>query len=68
MNLYPKTFILLALIFTFAHASNEVIVGEITHVRDGDTFEIENIPIRLAALDCPENNTPAFGQIRYKDR
>ena len=58
MNLYPKTFISLALIFTFAHASNEVIVGEITHVRDGDTFEIENIPIRLAALDCPENNTP----------
>ena len=59
MNLYPKTFISLILIFTFAHASNEVIVGEITHVRDGDTFEIENIPIRLAALDCPENNTPA---------
>ena len=59
MNLYPKTFISLVLIFTFAHASDEVIVGEITHVRDGDTFEIENIPIRLAALDCPENNTPA---------
>ena len=58
MNLDPKTFILFALVFTFAHASNESIVGEITHVRDGDTFEIENIPIRLAALDCPENNTP----------
>ena len=28
-------------------------------MRDGDTFEIKNIPIRLAALDCPENNTPA---------
>ena len=27
-------------------------------MRDGDTFEIENTPIRLAALDCPENNTP----------
>ena len=57
MNLYPKTFISLALIFTFAHASNEVIVGEITHVRDGDTFEIENIQL-ISCTDCL-NNTPA---------
>ena len=32
--------------------------GVITHVRDGDTFEVNGIPIRLAALDCPENSTP----------
>ena len=31
--------------------------GTITHVRDGDTFEVNGIPVRLAALDCPENNT-----------
>ena len=31
--------------------------GVITHVRDGDTFEVNGIPIRLAALDCPENNS-----------
>ena len=31
--------------------------GVITHVRDGDTFEINGIAIRLAALDCPENST-----------
>ena len=31
--------------------------GVITHVRDGDTFEVNGIPIRLAALDCPENST-----------
>ena len=29
--------------------------GTITHVRDGDTFEVGGIPVRLAALDCPEN-------------
>ena len=33
----------------------EVLRGPITHVRDGDTFEINRIPIRIAALDCPEN-------------
>ena len=41
-----------------AKSQTSIIVGEITHVRDGDTLEIENTPIRLAALDCPENNTP----------
>jgi endonuclease YncB( thermonuclease family) len=31
-----------------------VLNGVITHVRDGDTIEVAQIPIRLAALDCPE--------------
>ena len=30
--------------------------GVITHVRDGDTFEVNGIPICLAALDCPESS------------
>ena len=34
-----------------------VISGTITHVRDGDTIEIDGITIRLAALNCPENDT-----------
>ena len=34
-----------------------VISGTITHVRDGDTIEIDGIAIRLAALNCPENDT-----------
>ena len=29
----------------------------ISHVRDGDTFEINGIPVRISALDCPENST-----------
>ena len=35
-----------------------VLKGTITHVRDGDTFEINGIPVRISALDCAENNTP----------
>ena len=31
--------------------------GTITHIRDGDTFEVQGKPIRISALDCPENST-----------
>ena len=34
-----------------------VLRGTITHVRDGDTFEVSGIPVRISALDCPENRT-----------
>ena len=34
-----------------------VLRGVITHVRDGDTLEINEIPVRISALDCPENTT-----------
>ena len=33
---------------------HNILTGVITHVRDGDTIEVAQIPIRLAALDCPE--------------
>ena len=35
-----------------------VLKGTITHVRDGDTFELNGIPVRISALDCAENSTP----------
>ena len=39
-------------------ANNPVVLtGTVTHVRDGDTIEVNNVPIRLAALDCPERGT-----------
>ena len=38
--------------------SVSVLKGTITHVRDGDTFEINGIPVRISALDCAENSTP----------
>ena len=33
------------------------LTGTVTHVRDGDTIEVIGIPIRLAALNCPEGGT-----------
>jgi endonuclease YncB( thermonuclease family) len=35
----------------------KILKGIITHVRDGDTIEVNDTPIRLAALDCPEKDT-----------
>ena len=38
-----------------------ILRGTITHVRDGDTFEVKGTPVRISALDCPENST-SLGQ------
>jgi endonuclease YncB( thermonuclease family) len=38
---------------------SNILKGRITHVRDGDTFEVNGIPVRISALDCPENSTSA---------
>ena len=40
-------------------SKGEILGGRITHVRDGDTFEVNGIPVRISALDCPENSTSA---------
>ena len=34
-----------------------ILRGTITHIRDGDTFEVQGTPVRISALDCPENST-----------
>ena len=34
-----------------------ILEGRVTHVRDGDTIEVNGIAIRLSALDCPERGT-----------
>ena len=44
---------------TGSSGQRRVISGVITSVRDGDTFLLGNLPIRLAAVDCPETNTQA---------
>lgn len=46
----------------FTNGNQEVISGQITRIRDGDTFVLGNLPIRLAAVDCPENDTMS-GQV-----
>jgi len=38
---------------------DNILKGRITHVRDGDTFEVNGTPVRISALDCPENSTSA---------
>ena len=40
-----------------APKSGSILSGAVTHVRDGDTVEVDGIAIRLAALNCPENKT-----------
>ena len=34
------------------------IAGPVTHVRDGDTIEVDGLPIRLQGLAAPELNEP----------
>ncbi|WP_372610826.1 thermonuclease family protein [Aquicoccus sp.] len=37
-----------------AKPSGRSIEGRVTHVRDGDTIEVAQVPIRIADLDCAE--------------
>jgi endonuclease YncB( thermonuclease family) len=65
------TFIYAAFIATAALSIDQqtLLSGTITHVRDGDTFEVGGIPVRLAALDCPENKTKEGKQVtKYAKR
>ena len=34
-----------------------ILMGSITHIRDGDTVLFNGKPLRFAALDCPEKVT-----------
>ena len=34
-----------------------ILMGSITHIRDGDTVLFNGIPLRLTALDCPKKGT-----------
>lgn len=44
----------------FLPVSETSISGTVTHVRDGDTIEVEGVPIRLQGLSAPERGEP-FG-------
>jgi endonuclease YncB( thermonuclease family) len=41
-----------------ATISDKQVIGPVTHVRDGDTIEVADIPIRLSGLTCDERGTP----------
>lgn len=34
------------------------LAGLVTHVRDGDTIEVADVPVRLQGLTCDERGTP----------
>jgi len=40
-------------------AGSYELVGPVTHIRDGDTFEVSGVPVRIANLDCAERGTVA---------
>lgn len=40
------------------HAGVEDVRGAVTHVRDGDTIEVEGLPVRLHGLHAPELRQP----------
>ena len=40
-----------------APSGQTVLTGKVTHIRDGDTIEVNGIPISLSSLDCPERGT-----------
>lgn len=42
-------------------AASTEIAGTVTHVRDGDTIEVDGVPIRLQGLSAPERGEP-FGK------
>jgi endonuclease YncB( thermonuclease family) len=42
---------------TAVKAPSSTVNGTVTHVRDGDTIEVDGVAVRLSALDCPENGT-----------
>ena len=51
-------YLILMLLPVFAHAASSTLTGIVTHVRDGDTIEVNNIPIRLNGVSAPELDEP----------
>jgi Staphylococcal nuclease homologue len=41
-----------------------VLVGNVTHVVDGDTFDINGIRVRLTLVDTPERGQPGFKEAK----
>ena len=39
-------------------AEPTTLIGTVTHIRDGDTIEVSEIPIRLNGVSAPELNEP----------
>ncbi|WP_242156372.1 thermonuclease family protein [Aestuariivivens sediminis] len=58
-----RAILLIAFIFSLTSYSQEVIIGKVISITDGDTFKILNqdstqLKIRVANIDCPERKQP----------
>jgi len=40
-------------------AAGGKLTGRVTYIRDGDTIEVQGIPVRIANLDCAERDSSA---------
>lgn len=54
--------VLLALLTEPTLADTTILTGNVTKVRDGDTIEVDAIPIRLNGVSAPEMNEPLGSQ------
>ena len=56
----PHSILIVSVLATFspAIAQPRTITGKVTHVRDGDTIEVNGVPIRLDGLHAPELHEP----------
>ncbi len=52
-----RTVVLIALIWG-SLAGAETLYGPVTHVRDGDTIEVNGTPVRLRGVNCEEWDKP----------
>ena len=50
--------LVIAVAWSFGQVQAEDLQGAVTHVRDGDTIEVGNVPIRLNGLHAPELDDP----------
>ena len=59
MRFVPAIALAVSLATTAAVAADPTILtGTVTHLRDGDTIEVGNIPIRLNGVSAPELKEP----------
>ncbi len=58
--IYVLCIVVISAFFSFhaVQASPSILIGTVTHVRDGDTIEVNNIPIRLNGVSAPELDEP----------
>lgn len=49
---------LIFVLLTASAAAQDILMGAVTHVRDGDTIEVVGVPVRLNGVAAPELGEP----------